>query len=99
MKIIAVTKSTIILEASPEEVDRLAGKTFARDDHYYRPNQDAIGTEFAVMEAYDQIHRNKCRIDQVNNVLESIELIKAHLKMQIPFLKEPESETTPQEQK
>ena len=90
MKIIAVTGNTVILEASIKEVNWLAGKDVVPTNSYnWEPSFRAVGVEFAIREAFEQIHRNDKRKEEIDHVRKHLEVIIAQLDMTVPFLSEP----------
>jgi hypothetical protein len=96
MKIIAKSSTrTYLLEATSEEVDKLAGRNVCRGK--YGDEKElcyVIGTEFNIIEAFDQIHRNDNRRAQVENVRQTLNAILVGLDMIKPLIEEPKTEET-----
>jgi hypothetical protein len=85
-----------LLEATSEEIDKLAGRSICQGSyHDERQLEYVIGTEFKVIEAFDQIHRNETRLAQVKNLRDTLNAMLTGLEMAEPFIKEPKVEEVP----
>ena|ERR1700677_1078785 len=96
MKIIAtVDDRTFLAQLSVQEVDFLAGKKIGSDKGYYG-NERTIcaGTEFNIVEAFDQIHRNDRRKDDVERLRQGLVFLLNGLDMLKPLIEEPKPEVT-----
>lgn len=94
MRIIAIGNKNVILEATTNEVNMLAGKTLYQWDNY-REAWDrcpAPGTVFNVVEGITQLHRNEKRIEEVYRLKQQLQSIILQLELIEPFMKEPEIE-------
>jgi hypothetical protein len=96
MKIIAKSSTrSYLLEATSEEVDKLAGRNVCRGN--YGDEKDilyVLGTEFNIIEAFAQIHRNDNRRAQVENVRQTLNAMLVGLDMIEPLIEEPKIEET-----
>ena len=91
MKIIAtIDNRKFIAELSFTEIDYLAGKKIGEDKGYYR-NERTItaGTTFNIIEAFEQIHRNDRRKDDVEMLRNSLTFLLNGLDMVKPLIEEP----------
>lgn len=94
MKIIAIGNKNVILEATTNEVNMLAGKNLYQWNSYnerwdYCP---APGTVFNIVEGITQLHRNEKRIEEVYRLKQQLQSIILQLELVEPFMKEPELE-------
>ena len=92
MKIIALGNSNVILEASVQEVNMLAGKTLY-EWNSYRESWDkapAPGTVFNVVEGITQLHHNAQRAEEIVRLKRQLQSIILQLELIEPFMKEPE---------
>lgn len=101
MKIIAKTgDATFLLEATADEIDRLAGKKIGNNgpsDYCWVRNIN-FGTEFNIIKAFDQIYRNGQRKREIETVRKTLEGVINSLDIIDPFIEEPTSEDSTQEQ-
>ncbi len=74
MKIIAKSSERVyLLEASSDVIDSLAGRLICRRsdyNHEQRERRSVVGTEFAIVPAFQQIHRNSERKEQIERLRE-----------------------------
>ena len=92
MKIIALGNRNVILEASAQEVNMLAGKTLY-EWNSYRDSWDkspAPGTTFNVVEGITQLHHNAQRAEEIVRLKRQLQCIITQLELVEPFMKEPE---------
>ncbi len=92
MKVIGNGRYAIILEATPDEINRLAGKTLYQWNSYHErwELEARVGTEFNVREGIEQLHRNAERIAEVARLKQQLQSIILQLELVEPFMKEPE---------
>ena len=91
MKIIALGNRNVILEASVQEVNMLAGKTLY-EWNSYRESWDkapAPGTVFNVVEGITQLHHNAQRAEEIVRLKRQLQSIILQLELIEPFMKEP----------
>jgi len=82
-----------LLEATSEEIDKLAGRSVCQGSyHDERQIEYVLGTEFKVIDAFDQIHRNERRLAQVQNLRDTLSSMLTGLEMAEPFIEEPKPE-------
>jgi hypothetical protein len=98
MKIIAIGNHNVILEATPQEVNMLAGKVLYDWSSYHeRWNKSpAPGTVFNVVEGITQLHHNEKRIEEVQRLKQQLQSIILQLELVEPFMKEPEPAPQPE---
>jgi hypothetical protein len=93
MKIIAKSGPfRFIAEITAEEIDFLAGKTIGQGVGGYYKNEGreiSAGTTFNIVEAFNQIHRNEQRRNQVVTLKQTLELMLKGLEMIDPLIEEP----------
>lgn len=99
MRIIANGNDNVIIEASPHEVNMLAGKNLYEWSSYYdkwnscpRP-----GTTFDVVAGISQLHHNSKRTEEVNRLKKQLQSIILQLELVEPFMKEPEPNASEKE--
>lgn len=94
MKIIATGNDNVILQATTQEVNMLAGTELYRWSNYNRiyDKQPNIGTVFNVVEGISQLHRNTKRIEEVHRLKQQLQSMILQLELVEPFMKEPEPE-------
>ena len=93
MKIIAtVGDGTFIAKLDLQEIDYLAGKKLGENGYYSYDRKIPSGTEFNIVEAFAQIHRNQRRKDQVETLRQTLNLMLAGLDMAKPLIEEPQVE-------
>ena len=99
MKIIGHGRYTVIMEASVDEVNMLAGKTLYEWSSYYDrwTLQPSVGTAFNVRDGISQIHRNEQRVAEVARLKQQLQSIILQLELVEPFMKEPEPSPAVQE--
>ena len=91
MKIIAKTgEYTFLLEASADEIDRLAGKQIGKAGAYSWQRDIPFGTEFNIIKAFDQIYRNGQRKREIETVRKTLEGVINSLDIIDPFIEEPQ---------
>jgi len=92
MKIIAHGRDNVIIEASTQEVNMLAGKVLYQWSSYHErwEQQPYIGTIFNVVEGISQLHRNANRLAEVKRLKQQLQCIILQLELIEPFMKEPE---------
>ena len=100
MKIIGKAGAKIyILQATSEEIDYLAGRCICKGQYSDdRQMEYVLGTEFKIIEAFDQIHRNERRKAQVKSLRDTLNAMLTGLEMSEPFIEEPKPEDKPAEQ-
>ena len=100
MKIIGKAGARIyILQAASEEIDYLAGRCICKGQYGDDKQMEyVLGTEFKIIEAFDQIHRNERRKAQVKSLRDTLNAMLAGLEMSEPFIEEPKPEDKPTEQ-
>ena len=92
MKIIGHGRDNVIIEASTQEVNMLAGKTLYEWNNY-RESWDkspAPGTVFNVVEGITQLHHNAQRAEEIVRLKRQLQSIILQLELVEPFMKEPE---------
>ena len=90
MKIIAKQRgNTFLIEATDEEINRMAGKELVQRDYQNQAQPWAIGSEFNVIKAFDQIHRNNQRKKEIETVRKTLEGVINSLDIIEPFIEEP----------
>jgi hypothetical protein len=92
MKVIGNGRYNVILEATPDEVNRLAGKTLYQWNSYHDrwELESRVGTEFNVREGIEQLHHNAERTAEVARLKQQLQSIILQLELIEPFMKEPE---------
>ncbi len=95
MKVIAKTgDATFLLEATAEEIDRLAGKKIGHhgpsDYSWIRHIQ--FGTEFAIVPAFDSLYRSNQRKREVETLRATLKGMLNSLDLIEPFIEEPKVE-------
>ena len=94
MKIIAKQRyNTFLIEATDEEINRMAGKEVVQRDYQNQALPWAIGSEFNVIKAFDQIHRNNHRKKEIETVRKTLEGVLNSLDIIEPFIEEPPTES------
>lgn len=94
MKIIAKSGNrSYIVEATSQEIDFLAGKSICggkfgeeKDPNYI------LGTQFNIIQAFDQIHRNDKRKEEIERVRQALTFALNGLDMVGPLIEEPKPE-------
>jgi ribosomal protein L2 len=78
-----------LFEATPDEVNRLAGKTLYQWNSYHdRWELEArVGTEFNVREGIEQLHHNAERTAEVARLKQQLQSIILQLELIEPFMK------------
>ena len=100
MKIIAAKDEyTFIAELSVQEIDFLAGKKIGEQIGYYNGRKIASGTTFNIVKAFEQIHRNDNRKEQVAQIRQMLKAMVIGLDMADPLIEEPVPEYEPVEKK
>lgn len=96
MKIIAtVGDGSFIAELSYQEIDYLAGKKIGDATGYYSSDRKIrSGTTFNIVKAFEQIHRNDRRKNEVESLRATLKAILAGLDMIEPLIEEPKVEET-----
>ena len=95
MKIIAKTgDATFLLEATADEIDRLAGKKIVRTPNQYESWKKEVffGTEFAIIPAFDSLYRNNQRKREVETLRATLKGMLNGLDLIEPFIEEPKVE-------
>lgn len=94
MKIIGTIDSrTVIAELSVKEIDFLAGRMIGEEVGYYgNERKITAGTTFDIVKAFDQIHRNDRRKQEIQTVLKTLEGVLNSLDIIEPFIEEPKVE-------
>lgn len=92
MKIVAMGNGTVILEATTNEVNALAGKNLYQWNSYNERWDFApkAGTTFSVVEGVSQLHRNAKRVEEVQRLKAHLKSIIDQLDLIEPFMKEPD---------
>lgn len=92
MKIIAtVGDGTFIAKLNYQEIDYLAGETIGDSSGYYSSDRKIrSGTEFNIVKAFQQIHRNNQRKGEVDTVKKTLQAVLAGLDMIGPLIEEPD---------
>ena len=87
MKIIAHGRDNVIIEASTQEVNLLAGKVLYQWSSYHErwEQQPYIGTTFNVVEGISQLHRNANRLAEVARLKQQLQCIITQLELVEPF--------------
>lgn len=92
MKIIGKSgRATFIVEATAQELDKLAGRQLGWSD-YSNEQFMTMGTEFHIEKAFSQIHRNKQRKQEIDTVRKTLEGVLNSLDIIEPFIEEPKVE-------
>ena len=103
MKIIAKSgPNRFLAQLTTTEIDLLAGKKIGEGSGGYYRNEDReipSGTTFNITEAFQQIHRNDIRKDEIERVRQTLSGVLSGLEMIKPLLEEPQREYEPIEQK
>jgi hypothetical protein len=96
MKIIAtVGDGSFIAELSYQEIDYLAGKKIGDATGYYSSDRKIrSGTTFNIVKAFEQIHRNDRRKNEVESLRATLKAILVGLDMIEPLIEEPKVEET-----
>lgn len=95
MKIIAKTgDATFLLEATADEIDRLAGKKIGNNgpSDYSWIRHINFGLEFDIIPAFDSLYRNSQRKKQVDSLRATLNAIIVGLDMIEPLIEEPKPE-------
>ncbi len=94
MKIIAtVGNGNFLAELSYQEIDYLAGKTIGDSGGYYSYDRKIVsGTKFNIIKAFEQIHRNGSRKQEIEMVRKTLEGIINSLDIIEPYIEEPKVE-------
>lgn len=92
MKITAHGRYMVVLEATPQEVNLLAGKELYQWSSYNdRWNREpSPGTTFDIVAGITQLHRNAQRVEEVKRLKVQLQSIIVQLDLVEPFMKEPE---------
>lgn len=92
MKIIAIGNKNVILEATIQEVNALAGKQLYQWNNYRDAwdHAPSPGTVFNVIDGISQLHRNEQRTNEVIRLKQQLQSIILQLELIEPFMKEPE---------
>ena len=94
MKVIAKSgTNTFLLEATWQEIDFLAGRQIGFGPEGYHDRGIYFGTTFDITKAFQQIHRNDQRKQEINVVRKTLEGIINSLDIIGPFIEEPKIET------
>jgi hypothetical protein len=94
MKIIAKSgPRAYILEATSDEIDKLAGRLTCKDN-YGQENDPLyiLGTKFNIINAFTQIYRNGQRKREIEIVRKTLEGVINSLDIIEPFIEEPKVE-------
>ena len=96
MKIIGTINSQDFLaEISAQEIDFLAGKRIGTiEGRYDHIRAIPTGTTFNIVKAFDQIHRNDRRKNEVESLRATLKAILVGLDMIEPLIEEPKVEET-----
>jgi hypothetical protein len=92
VKIIAQGNNSVIIDATPQEVNMLAGKNLYVWNGYYE-RWDTVpkpGTTFNVVAGITQLHRNAERSMEVYRIKKQLESLILQLELVEPFMKEPD---------
>ena len=94
MKIIAtVGNGTFIAELSYQEIDYLAGNKIGDSSGYYSHDRKILaGTQFNIVSAFQQIHRNNKRKGEIETVKKTLQAVIAGLEMIEPLIEEPKQQ-------
>lgn len=91
MKIVAtVGDGKFLAEISYQEIDYLAGKKIGDATGYYSYDRKITsGTTFNIVQAFEQIHRNDRRKNEVESLRATLKAILVGLDMIEPLIEEP----------
>lgn len=94
MKVIAKSGTTsYILEATSQEIDFLAGRDVCKARFGEEKDPAYIlGTQFNIIPAFDQIHRNERRKEEVERIRQALTFALNGLDMVGPLIEEPKPE-------
>ena len=100
MKIIAkIREGQYLLEATGTEIDLLAGRKVVRGDYGDdRSIEYVVGTQFNIVAAFSQIHRNATRKEDVIRLRQLLNALMVGLDMTEPFIEEPKPPEPAEEQ-
>ena len=92
MKIVATVDQNVFLaEIRTDEIDLLAGKKVGNtctEGYYNHYRAIPPGTTFNIVKAFDQIHRNNERKNQVNTLKQTLNMMLVGLEMVDPIIEE-----------
>jgi hypothetical protein len=96
MKIIAKSgPRNYILEASSEEIDKLAGTLICKDKYGQEGELIyVVGAKFNILKAFDQIHRNDQRKREIETLRATLNAMLVGLDMIGPLIEETKVEET-----
>ena len=99
MKIIGHGRYNVILEASVEEINMLAGTILYEWSSYHErwDKQPSVGTAFNVRAGIEQLHRNSQRVAEVARLKQQLQSIILQLELVEPFMQEPAPSPAEQE--
>lgn len=98
MKIVAsITSTKFLAEITVEEMEFLAGKQVGYKGNYWYERNIPVGTEFNIVKAFGQIHRNDNRRKEIETVRKTLEGVLNGLDIVDRFIDEPKTEETPAE--
>ena len=98
MKIVGtIDTDKFLAEVTVEELDRLAGKKLGTEGNYSWQRIISTGTTFDIVKAFDQIHRNNQRKQEIEVVRKTLEGVINSLDIIEPFIEEPKVEVVPVE--
>ena len=95
MKIMAKVREgeyIYILSARAQEINLLAGQMICEAEYDDPQMPSIIGTEFNIVKAFDQIHRNDRRKSEVESLRATLKAILVGLDMIEPLIEEPKPE-------
>ena len=79
-----------ILEATADEIDFLAGRSVCKGSYGdERQVEYILGTEFKIITAFEQIHRNDKRKAEIEYLRNTLACLLAGLDMVEPIIEEP----------
>jgi hypothetical protein len=97
MEIVGTWGRDVLVKATAEECDQLAGKTISFSGNYSWDRSIVLGTKFDITAAFSQIHRNEKRKEEIDMIRKSLEGAINNLDLVQNFLTEPQPEVEAKE--